>query len=290
MVAPTAERIAELKKRLKLPVASFFDFDGTTSERQFLIEFMLQVGDLFPEKWTVTQLIRQELEFYKSRRTYNYRPVIDAAVAAIPSFFRGLRVADAETVARSVLARYGEMTYIFPRRLIEALHSRPIEERGLIIAITGAPAFIAEPFGVRHGFDLVYSARDRVEDGAYTGVRDDRSVHDKGGIMDEFEDEFGLDLDGCMALGDSESDIPMLQRVGFPFAMNPQDKLIDWIRRNPKVVWVNDRQKNGVTLFRAGYRNAKDKLAGRGARFIETSLAEVLPDHVRPFDLPGSVP
>jgi len=290
VVTPTAERLAELKPRLVHPFATFMDFDGTKSERQLLVESELKIGDLFPEKNAVVQPVRDALAEYKGKRTYKYGPVIEAAIAIAPELFRGLRVSDGTTVARSVIAHFGDMTYIFPRRLIETLREMPIEKRGLIIGVTGAPQVVAEEFGRKHGFDLVYSAVYKSADGVYTGEVDKRSIHDKGGILDELEGLMGLDMDQCIALGDSETDIPMFERVGYPFAVNPHSKLLDWIRRNAKMIYVNDRQKNGVMLFHAAARRPSDHASGRGGMFHEISLADTLPDYVPVFDLPGSVP
>ena len=290
MVTPTAERIQELQTRLVIPVASFFDFDGTFSERQLLVEFMLVVGQLFPERSGIVQPIRDALAVYKGKRTYKYGPVIQATVDAAPDLFRGLPESDALTVARSVIAHIGDMTYVFPRRLIEMLRCKPIEERGLIIGITGAPQVVAEEFGRKYGFDLVYSAMYGSADGIYTGEVDKRSVHDKGGILDDLEGALGLDMDQCIALGDSETDIPMFERVGFPFAVNPHRKLLDWVRRNAKMIYVNDRQKNGVMLLHAAARRPVDFASDRGGMFIEISLEDTLPDYVPSFNLPGSVP
>ncbi|MFH1077934.1 MAG: HAD-IB family phosphatase [Patescibacteria group bacterium] len=284
MVRPTPERIAELKAELTNPVASFFDFDGTFSERQLLVELMLVVGDLFPKRNAIIQPLRDVISEYENRRTYSYAPVIATAVELAPEFYDGLSVADALTAARSVLERFGEMTYIFPRRFVERMRIEPRRGRGLLIAITGAPQVVAEIFGERYGFDLVYSIVNFEKDGVYTGIRDNRTARDKGGVLEEVTAAFGLDLSESIALGDSTSDIPMLARVGYPFAVNPQAELVDWLRSNPRAVWVNDRQKSGVSFFRSKVNDMSREL------FLEEQLANCLPSYVPPFDLPGSRP
>lgn len=277
VVRPTPERIAELKARILNPVAAVFDIDGTCTKPQLLIEYMLYVvGDLSPEHGAIVKPIRDALEEYERRRTYDYEPVMRTAVAAIPSFFRGLSFADAAFNARTVIERFGSMTYMFPRLLIGALRSMPIEERGLIIAITAQPDFLAEPFGELHGFDLVYSTPYEVVDGRFTGERDDRTIFHKGEVLDEIIATFKLHAQRCLAVGDSSGDIPMLERVGWAYGVNPKGKLFDWIRRNPSY-WVNDAQANGVTIF----------TSGPNRKFVETCLDDALPDYVPRFDLPN---
>ncbi|MCI0479562.1 HAD-IB family phosphatase [Candidatus Uhrbacteria bacterium] len=276
-VRPTPERIERLKRRMIRRVATFFDIDGTISKEQLLIVFMLTGGYLSPSRNRILRPLYKAIETYTTKRTYDYRPVIDAAVRVAPRFFRGLRTDDAAAIARSVVARFGPMTYIFPRTLLETLRKMPLAERGLIVGITGAPDVVAEAYGEAHGFDLVYSAIYAHEKGRYTGEVDKRSIHRKGDIIDELAETFRLDLKESIALGDSETDIPMLKRVGYPFAVNPQDTLLKWSRLEGDAVWANDRQKNGVTFFR------KDGIGS----FEEVDANKIFPDHIPTLNLQG---
>jgi len=277
---------------MRHPVASFFDIDGTCSKRQFLLEFEVLIGEMFPERRPMVQVVHDALATYTNERTYDYGPVIKAAVDIVPEFFRGLWIDDALAAARSVVARYGHMTYLFPRLLLSALQTLPIEERGPIIAISAGPDFIAEIFCRLHGFDLVYSTPYESKDGFFTGLRDDRTIHHKGEVVDEIKETFGLDMSRCIGLGDTVSDLSMFMRVGHPFGMNPKGKLLKWIREHPQAVWVSDSQATGVTLFQAQTddRAPLGGLVVHAGRFVETTLQEALPSHIPTFDLPGSHP
>jgi HAD superfamily phosphoserine phosphatase-like hydrolase len=262
---------------MKNRVLTCFDIDGTCSKKQLMVEHELHVGETFPERGALLGPLRDAIATYERERTYDYAPVIRAAVDVVPEFYRGLRVDVAAAAAQSVIEWFGYMTYMFPRCLIKALLTKPIEERGLIVAISAGPDFLAEPFCELHGFDLVYSTPYEVIDGCYTGQRDDRTINRKGEVLDEIVEEFGLRTQRCIGIGDSSGDVPMLERVGFAFGVNPKGTLLDWIRRNQSV-WVNDAQATGVTLFKPG----------PNLKFVETSLDDVLPDFVPRFDLPGS--
>lgn len=267
------EREEILERHLKRRVASFFDFDGTTSERQMLIELMIEISERFPDRRQVLEPLIVALQLYKTERTYDYLPVISAAVNAIGPAFQGLREDEVRQIAAVVLQRYGKMTYLFPRTVLQCIVSQPIEERGLIVGITGSPRELAEPFGALLGFDLVIATKLEVVDGYYTGDCDDRVVHNKGDVVDALTHRFDLDLKGSMALGDSFSDLPMLRRVGFPFAVNPQAKLLQHVRTDPTIVWINDQQKKRITAFRA---NAEQ-------RFVETTMTEIMPPFLADF-------
>lgn len=261
--------------------AAFFDIDGTVFQDQWLIRLMLAVADEFEEKREIVAPIRKALDVYKMRRTYDYRPVIDSAVDSIDPFFDGLPERRIREMALRLVEEIGSMRYLFSSTLLERLSAPPPSERGLIVAVTGSPMEIAEPFCRQLGFDLVIGVTYNVLDGRYTGTRDEQSVHHKGSVIDELAARFGLDLAECLAIGDSPSDIPMLDRVGHPFVLNPNGDLLRYARKNINVVWVNDRQKTGVTLYHADWRGM----------FVEIGLRDALPAYLEDFpELPGASP
>lgn len=273
------QKMAPLASAFGRNDAAFFDIDGTVFQDQWLIRLMFAVADEFEEKRAIVQPTRNALDIYKLRRTYDYSPVVDSAVSAIVPFFSGLPEERIREMARNLVDQMGSMRYLFSSTLLQQLSAKPRDERGLIVAITGSPMEIAEPFCASLGFDLVLGVTYDVQDGRYTGTRDEQCVHHKGTVIDELASFFGLDLAECLAIGDSPSDIPMLDRVGHPFVLNPNGELLRYARKNINVVWVNDRQKTGVTLHHADWRGM----------FVEIGLREALPPYLADFpELPGA--
>ncbi len=280
-VTPTPKRIAALRRRLKYPAGVYFDLDGTLFTKQWLIELMLVCAKRYPSKRDTVEPLRRELEIYKEQRTYDYEPVMRAAVKAIDTFFVGLRQASVQRIAARLVEDLGSQTYLFPRMLIRHYAAHPGKERGPIIGITGSPRELAEPFGERMGFDLIYGVEYEVRNGRYTGERNARTIMDKRGVMEEVADQMGLDLRRSIALGDTMTDFPVLERVGTAFAVNPDLTLLTQILKGPNdgIIWVNDRQKNGVSFF-----TAKD------GRFVQRDQQEVVPAYLRLPRLPGLTP
>ena len=66
-----------------------------------------------------------------------------------------------------------------------------------------------------------------VKDGVYTGKPTGLFVYrsDKARAIRQLAEREGIDLDASYAYSDSESDLPMLQAVGHPVAVNPDREL-----------------------------------------------------------------
>lgn len=99
------------------------------------------------------------------------------------------------------------------------------------ILITGALDVVVEP--LRPLFDEIVCARLGTERGRFTGqleslppIGEARAI-----VLREYAEAEGLKLEESMAYADSASDLPMLEAVGFPVAVNPEAKLAAIARR-----------------------------------------------------------
>ncbi|GIU83232.1 MAG: haloacid dehalogenase [Acidimicrobiales bacterium] len=99
------------------------------------------------------------------------------------------------------------------------------------VLITGALDFVVEP--LRPLFDHIVCARMSVRDGEYTGELAEvpPTGEARAQILAELAEAEGVDLEESVAYADSSSDLPMLEAVGFPVAVNPETKLAAMARR-----------------------------------------------------------
>ena len=97
--------------------------------------------------------------------------------------------------------------------------------------ITGALDVVVEP--LRPLFDHIVSAELGAQDGAYDGKL--TNVPPTGEAryqaLADYAKEHELDLKESVAYADSTSDLPMLEAVGFPVAVNAETKLAAIARR-----------------------------------------------------------
>jgi HAD superfamily hydrolase (TIGR01490 family) len=105
-----------------------------------------------------------------------------------------------------------------------------IEEHRLagrdVVIVSTSGAEIVEPIGAMLGIDTVVATRLEIVDGRYPGEISYYAYAEQKAIaVRELAEERGYDLDRSYAYSDSVTDVPMLEEVGNPFAVNPDRDL-----------------------------------------------------------------
>ncbi len=95
-----------------------------------------------------------------------------------------------------------------------------------VIIISASGTDIVEPIGVRLGADLALGTQMVIADGRYTGeILFYAYGPAKAEAMSALAQERGYDLQASYAYTDSFTDVPMLESVGYPVAVNPDAEL-----------------------------------------------------------------
>lgn len=96
-----------------------------------------------------------------------------------------------------------------------------------VVVISSSPQEIVAPLGVYLGVDEVIGTRPAVDaDGKYTGAVEFYAYAEgKAVAIRQMAERDGLDLMECYAYSDSATDLPMLEAVGHPVAVNPDNDL-----------------------------------------------------------------
>ncbi|MEC7115972.1 MAG: HAD-IB family hydrolase, partial [Actinomycetota bacterium] len=117
----------------------------------------------------------------------------------------------------------------FPAAIRRVREHRALGHRTLLI--TGALDFVVQP--LKPLFDEILAPSLEIDGGKYSG----RMTHvppigeTRAAALRSYADENNLDLKESIAYADSTSDLPMLEAVGFPVAVNPETKLATLARR-----------------------------------------------------------
>jgi len=91
-----------------------------------------------------------------------------------------------------------------------------------IVIVSSSGADVVEPIGELLGVDRVVSTRMVTAEGRYTGGIEFYAYGpNKAAEMRRLAEEAGWDLADCFAYSDSVTDLPMLEAVGHPTAVNP---------------------------------------------------------------------
>ena len=95
-----------------------------------------------------------------------------------------------------------------------------------VIIISSSGTEVVEPIGERLGVDIAVGTQLAVEEGRYTGeILFYAYGEGKAQAMRDLADERGYDLASSFAYTDSITDLPMLESVGYPTAVNPDADL-----------------------------------------------------------------
>ena len=95
-----------------------------------------------------------------------------------------------------------------------------------IVIVSSSGAEVVEPIGLMLGADYVVATQMVIEDGKYTGeIAYYAYGPTKAAAMQELATQRGYDLDASYAYSDSQTDVPMLEAVGHPHAVNPDKEL-----------------------------------------------------------------
>jgi HAD superfamily hydrolase (TIGR01490 family) len=127
-----------------------------------------------------------------------------------------------ELVAEALEPVLRPLVYAEPLHLVEEHHARG--ESVYIVSATLQE--IVDAIAADLGFDGALGTICEVKDGRYTG-RPVRSLHAeaKAQVVREVAQEQGFDLAECTAYSDSRTDLPFLEAVGHPVAVNPDRAL-----------------------------------------------------------------
>jgi HAD superfamily hydrolase (TIGR01490 family) len=136
--------------------------------------------------------------------------------------YDGASVAEMERLGPGLLADH-ILTKAYPAALRRVREHRRLGHRTLLI--TGALDIVVNPLGPL--FDDVICAEMSQEGGRYTGelINVPPTGEVRAQALRDYADANGFDLAESVAYADSSSDLPLLDAVGFPVAVNPETRL-----------------------------------------------------------------
>jgi HAD superfamily hydrolase (TIGR01490 family) len=95
-----------------------------------------------------------------------------------------------------------------------------------VIVVSASGAEVVGPIGAMLGADEVIATQLEIAEGRYTGTIEYYAyAAEKARAIQSLADERGYDLERSFAYSDSITDVPMLESVGHPHAVNPDKEL-----------------------------------------------------------------
>lgn len=211
----------------KRPVA-VFDIDGTIFRSSLLIELVERLIEdgVFPED--------ARDEYAEDRRKWldrrgDYQAYISSLVATFEKQIKGAPYGVVVDTAGEIIEQYRDRVYRYTRDLVQDLKAKGY----FLLAISHSPKFIVDGFGYEAGFDKTYGLFYTTgPSDQFTGEIEDKDlILNKAAVLQRAVRKENLTLEGSIVVGDTESDIPMLEMATTAIAFNPNQKLYTHAKR-----------------------------------------------------------
>lgn len=202
--------------------AAFFDLDNTLVKGSALFHFGAgMVRHRLVTRREIVRHARQHVAFrWRGEHVGELAGVRERALA----LGAGLRVAEVIELGEQVYdERIAGRIWDGTRRLAEG----HLELGESVWLVTGAPVELAEIVAGRLGLSGALGTVAEVENGVWTGrlVGEVLHGHAKAIAVRALAEREGLDLNECAAYSDSINDLPLLDIVAYPHAVNPDRQL-----------------------------------------------------------------
>ena len=209
---------------------AFFDVDNTLmkgSSLFFLSKGMYQRG--FFTKKDISNFVMANLRYHLSG--VEDKEMILKIQDEATEFVRGHSVAEIEKMGLEIYDEYVSPALWQGTIEIANEHLNHDEEVWLV---TASPKDLADLIAKRLGFTGALGTVAEAQDGLYTGKLIGQLLHgpNKAVAVKALAAERGIDLENSYAYSDSHHDIPLLEAVGNPRAINPDTMLKSYALRH----------------------------------------------------------
>jgi HAD superfamily hydrolase (TIGR01490 family) len=200
-----------------------FDLDGTLIRWQLyhaIADELAREGHFSVIEYEKVRLARLDWKHRATASSYKdyEKTLIDLVDIAISH----ISVAAVTQACELVLAEYKDQVYTYTRDLIGQLK----KEGYLLFAISASQQQIVKLLADYYQFDDYAGSVYEIKDGHFSGRKDILARARKPTRLKELAAKHGATWTASIAVGDSESDIPMLASVDRPIAFNPTKQLL----------------------------------------------------------------
>lgn len=230
------------------PSAAFFDLDRTliSGSSAFTLAIQARRAGMIP----TTEFVRDATSAVLFKMFGSSDDTTDEVRTRILKAVTGVRQSEMQALNTEILPRLLAKLRPEARRLLDR-HRHAGRDTFIVSA---GPQEIVEPLAHSLGMTSGIGTRSVVEDGVYTGDLAGPFCYGEGKVeaIAELAQWNGYDLDQCYAYSDSASDLPMLEAVGHPVAVNPDGRLERHARANGWPIVIFSQQTKSVIRRSAG--------------------------------------
>ncbi len=198
-----------------------FDIDGTLIRWQLyhaVTDALAKMGHL---DVSIYNQIREARRAWKMRsHPQAFADYEQVMIKGFEQIIQKLTVQQFENAVDSVIHEYKDQVYAYSRALIKKLKAKDY----VLFAISGSQTELVSRIAAYYGFDDFMATDYLKQKGQFTGQKKVYAL-DKKLALQKLIAKHDTIVANSIAVGDSGSDIPMLQMVDRPVAFNPELKL-----------------------------------------------------------------
>lgn len=198
-----------------------FDIDGTLIRWQLYHVMVDKLANAGALRSDAKQLLREARMVWK-RREHNeaFKAYEQLMIDLYEEALQRLDTEAFDDIVTGIIDEYKDQTYVYTRELLKRLK----DEGFMLLIISGSHHELIEQIGHYYGFDDWIGTHYARVGKKFSGEKWIASK-DKAASLQKFVAKHGLSFEGSLAIGDSASDIAMLELVQQPIAFNP-DKIL----------------------------------------------------------------
>lgn len=204
-----------------------FDIDGTLIRWQL---FHAMTDHLAKEGIVDKKLYQQSknarMAWKKREHNHSFSDYEKTHIKAHDAVLTKLTSSKMEQIAHSVFEEYKDQAYRFTSSLIVELKNKGY----FLMAISGSQSEIVKKIADYYGFDDSVGTTYEQIKGHFSGKKKLGSL-DKATTLRTLIEKHRLTTAGSVAVGDSSSDISMLEIVETPIAINPEKSLFEHAKK-----------------------------------------------------------
>ena len=200
-----------------------FDIDGTLIRWQLYHAIVTELARQGNLSESARNAIRESRMTWK-RRTHSesFHDYEKVLVSEYHAALKNLQVKDYDKAIEKVFDTYKDQVYTYTRDLLKELKAKGY----ILFAISGSHTEIIEKLADYYGIDESVGQYHEQKNGRLTG-KFISTVLGKSEILKSLIKKYGVSLKDSIAVGDSESDIGLLELVENPIAFNPSKGLFN---------------------------------------------------------------
>lgn len=200
-----------------------FDIDGTLFRWQLFHELVFELININAIDQETGKSLEEKFISWRALKA-SWRDYEDQVVDILIKKIVSINPAVIDLAAQNVIDRSGHKVYGYTSNLIKKLKN----EDYFLIAITGSPQQIAEPFANLHSFNECLGAvwKKNPDTGLFTNEYERSVIGNKDKVLEEYIHTKGFNLKSSVGVGDTISDYNLLNKVEYPIAFNPDVELL----------------------------------------------------------------